>query len=250
MTAANNLIDKHLLLIELLMQSRIEAVYGFSTEVQAAYLEVVNLIWAHQHRHGQTLSPFKLPETSRSGGALQRRQEAISLTFLITQKQDGQITSLRSLLLNGITGADTTVAVLETVPTLWKSETTSNDDLVGLSEIYIDLCHQSSCKEVQAQAMLNLADTLDRLLSNNATGDLSSKLLELWVALPLKSMNPAFANAVARASGSIMATLLRGNKLGGDGLLGWGTMMAEAGRDDKVRALYHVVDLVDLRLTI
>ena len=216
------------------MASRIETIYAFSPEVLAAYLEVINLIWAYQHEHAQKLSPFHLPEGVQAGSALQRRQYAISLAYLTTHTQDGQLSELRGLLLNDIVGFDTLVAVLEVVPTLWKPDTSSNEQLVRLSEFYIDICHQSACKEVQAQAMHNLAEVLDRLLIQEAGDALCPPLLKLWSALPLMAMNPAFANAVTRASGAIVATLSRGQDMGDVDLSNWGLLVTEAGLEDKV----------------
>ncbi|KAK0389439.1 hypothetical protein NLU13_3014 [Sarocladium strictum] len=231
--APEQLSDKLPFLVDLLVEARIESVFAFSSEVQAAYLEVVNLIWAHQHGSGLSLSPLNLPQSAQAGGALQRKQEAISLTYLVMQRHDERISELGGLLLGGIVGSDTTVAVLEVVPTLWRSDNISDRELIALSEIYIDLCHLSPCREVQAQAMLNLAENLDRLLTRQETDALSEKLSKLWVALPLMAMNPVFANAITRASGGVMAALSRSSKLGADGLANWGYIMAEAGREDK-----------------
>jgi hypothetical protein len=239
--------DKLPKLIDLLIESRIESAFSFSSEVQAAYLEVVNLIWAYQHRERLPFSPIKLPSSMQASGALQRKQQAISMAYLTTQKRDGKIAALEELLLSGITGADTAVSVLEVVSTLWQSESVSNEELIALSQVYVALCHQSSCKEVQGQAMLNLADNVDRLLLRNATDTLSEALSKLWVALPLMSMNPFFANAITRASGGVMAALSRSNKLGPDGLSSWGHIMAEAGREDKV--CFHSIEYTHEKLT-
>lgn len=221
-------------MVDLLARSKIESVYDFSSEVQAAYLEVVNLIWAHQHQNRLPFSALSLSRTSQAGGALERKQRAISLTYLTIQQGGDTLLSLGKLLQSETIGADTTAAVLEVVPDLWQAEEVSSEDLIGLSEIYITLCQHSLCKEVQAQSMLNLAEVLDRLLLRNATDILAPKLSELLMALPLMSMNPFLANAVTRASGGIMASLSRSNTLDGQGLSSWGQIMAEAGREDKV----------------
>jgi hypothetical protein len=221
-------------LIDLLLWSKIDSVYDFSSEVQAAYLEVVNLIWAHQHRKKLPFSTLSLSTSSQAGGALERKQRAISMAYLTLQQHGDKLSSLRKLLQSGTIGADTTVAVLEVVPDLWQAEEISSEELIGLSEMYIGLCKHSSCKEVQAQSILNLAEVLDRLLLRNVTDVLAAKLSELWTSLPLMSMNPFFANAVTRASGGVMASLSRTGTLGGQGLSSWGQIMAEAGREDKV----------------
>jgi hypothetical protein len=160
------------------------------------------------------------------------------MTYFTIQQDGDKLSSLGQLLQGGTIGADTTVAVLEVVPDLWGAEDISSEELVRLSEIYIMLCLSSSCKEVQAQSMLNLADVLDRLLLRKTTDVLAPKLSELWTALPFMSMNPFFANAVTRISGGVMASLSRSNSLSGKGLSSWGQIMAEAGREDKVSNTY------------
>jgi ABC-type methionine transport system permease subunit len=83
--------------------------------------------------------------------------------------------------------------------------------------------------------MQNLAEVLDHLLVQEAGSALSPALLKLWATLPLMPMNPAFANAVTRASGAIVATLSMSGNIGAGGLSKWGYLVAEAGREDKVR---------------
>lgn len=200
------------------------------------------MVWAYQHVSEQPLAPLALPSDVPKGGALQRKQRAISEAYLATRSEN-PILALTAILFNDASNADVKIAVLEVLPSLWPIQTAPRLILIGLCDIYLTLCLESRSKEVQTQALLGFGETWDRLQTcSEPRGEeqlylrLGEILSSVWELLPSAPLNPSLGNAVVRASGSVIATLSRSTEGRKPlSLAKWGAMVAEAGRDVNVR---------------
>ncbi|KAH7329221.1 putative death-receptor fusion protein-domain-containing protein [Stachybotrys elegans] len=205
-------------------------------EVIAAYLEVVNLIWAFQLSQSPKLRLAKLEpavvDSGKSTSALLKIQRTINAIFSATMSEE-PVQQLEPLLAQTGMGADTLATALESIPKLWNVTSTSEDILTALCGLYIKLCLQTGFIEAQVIAIQNLAEILDHLLEKGSLSNLSpSSLVDLWMGLPLRPVNPALSNATIRLSGSMLAVLGQLNAITPEGIESWGAMMASAGRDD------------------
>lgn len=134
------------------------------------------------------------------------------------------------------------VEMLEAIPRVFARETSSLEtNAVKLSELYVAVCNDTVAAEPRAVAMQNLADLIDHLLSAQRLDAVPSDdvLKGLWKASLAKVMNPTLHHAIIRVSGCILATsLVRHGDQSTSKAVGeiapWGTIIADAGTDDKV----------------
>ncbi|KEY69396.1 hypothetical protein S7711_05710 [Stachybotrys chartarum IBT 7711] len=221
-------------LISFLQHTGIESRYTSCPDVLAAYLEVVNMIWAFQRTQGSQLAAFNTMVDTSTVSALLRVQKTISSVFLATQAQD-PVGELRKLFLRDGLGSDVLAAALEYLPTLWDASSTTDDVLLGLCDLYIDVCAHTAHPEAHVVALQNLAKILDQLLGSGACVQLApSSLTALWTSLQLRPVNPALCTAVVEVSGGMIAVLKQLGCISAPGLKNWGAILAGALRDDSV----------------
>lgn len=221
-------------LTSFLQHAGIESRYASCPDILAAYLEVVNMIWAFQRTQGSQLTAFNTTIDTRTVSALLKVQKTISSVFLATQAQD-PVGELRKLFLRDGLGSDVLAAALEYLPTLWNASSTTDDVLLGLCDLYIDVCVRTAHPEAHVVALQNLAKILDQLLGSGACVQLApSSLTALWTSLPLRPVNPALSTAVVEVSGGMIAVLKQLNCISALGLKNWGAILAGALRDDSV----------------
>ncbi|KAL3964384.1 hypothetical protein ACCO45_001388 [Purpureocillium lilacinum] len=195
-------------LVEFLSSTSVDAKFPNCPEIAAAYLAVVNLIWVVGRSASLALPPITVTMPSNSGSALLRHQQVIYAMHDAATKSH-PVRRIRELLLDQGPAADCSVTGLETLPS-------------------------TRLIEAQVVAVQNLADIVDELLRRDEAQGLSTgRLVELWSTLSSRSLNPALANAVIRASGSIVAALGRRQDASKISVHDWGLMMADAGLDDK-----------------
>lgn len=224
-------------LTEFLGTCDIDVKYTLCPDVVAAYLEVVNQIWIFQLERSLPTQPSVADLQAVPQSALFRGQRIINQVLTVYQGKDAMV-NLRELLLATRLGANTLVTALETLPKLWDHTSATDDMLVSLCNLYIDLSLQTGAVEAQTVSVENLAIIIDTILQRGRQDILPvNRLLELWAGIPLSPMNPALSNAVTRASGGIVATLSLINGPESVNLRSWGLMMADAGLDDKVSPL-------------
>ncbi|UNI14405.1 hypothetical protein JDV02_001035 [Purpureocillium takamizusanense] len=221
-------------LVEFLTLASVDTKFPNCPEISAAYLAVVNLIWVVSRSSSQALLPITVTMPINSGSALLRHQQII---YAMHDAATGShpVRRIRQLLLDQSPAADCSVTGLETLPGLWDVATSPRETLAELSALYIDVCLKTRLMEAQVVAIQNLADIVDELLRRNEAQALpTGRLIELWSTLSSQPLNPALANAVIRASGSIVAALRRSRDASKVSVHDWGLMMADAGLDDKV----------------
>ncbi|PHH63239.1 hypothetical protein CDD81_6191 [Ophiocordyceps australis] len=210
-----------------LLQDRLSSSY----DVMAAYLQVVNTVWALQTATRQPRSPFRvaaLVKSSATGSALFRRQQAIYKVHVACQEHDEPMKQLRGLLLDAEASTHGLVAALETLPQLLAPSSL-------VCELYIDVCKSSVTTEARVKALDNLAPVLQALLAaDKVDNGLVDALAGLWTFLRSGPLSPTLANAVVAISGRIVAAMSNnGVKRHLVDVESWGRMMSEAGADDK-----------------
>lgn len=221
--------------MKFLSQSNIVTKYASCPDVVAAYLEVLNKVWELQLADGFTLEPTISRLLNSPSLALFKGQKVINDLF-VAQQSNQAIVSLRAILLDSQTGVNTLVTALETTPKLWNPATATQQTLLELCSVYIDVALSTTYLEAQTAAVESLAKVLDALLRNGAYETLPiDELASLWACIPLAPMNPALSNAVIRAGGGIIAALHIAGMITAEGLNRWAVLMADAGLDDKVR---------------
>lgn len=129
---------------------------------------------------------------------------------------------------------DTACMLLEAIPTIWGNSQSSE-----LCKLYLEFCEHTKEPEARAQALTNLAGLLDDHISQgNLQGLPSPEEFESFQQTVLGSINPALANAVLLASGSVMGiqTLPHNGQLSffmfEQRLRAWGKAIADALHDD------------------
>ncbi|KAI9166889.1 HEAT repeat protein [Paramyrothecium foliicola] len=220
-------------LVSLLVQSNIETRFSHCPEVVAAYLEVVNMLWAFQKAQSQALAKLSVSRGAASASALLKIQQAIA-GIITASEAESPLAQLRDVLLCEGIGSDTLAAALEALPSLWAISTASDSVLSGLCDFYVDVCLCTNSTEAQIVAVQNLAAIFDKVLRDQKAELIEpGRLIELWTSLPLRPMNPALSNAVVRSSGGLFGILHHRGRMPAEGIKQWGLMMADAGLDDK-----------------
>jgi hypothetical protein len=182
----------------------------------------------------QPLQPPKVLIPTAHGSALLKAQSIISKILSASQGEE-PVKQVKALLFESGIGADTMVAALESILKLWHSNSTPDQIRVALCDLYIDVCIKTNFMEPQVVAIENLVELVNQLISEDKFDSLPiSSLMDMWTVLPQRSLNPSLSNAIVRVSGCLVATMNRHKRLSRQALRNWGTMVADAGSDDKV----------------
>ncbi|KJK77668.1 hypothetical protein H634G_07407 [Metarhizium anisopliae BRIP 53293] len=216
-----------------LVQTKVDTCFPDCPDIIATYLEVINMIWFFETTNKHPLSPFSITMPRKRGSALLKIQRAIHDVYVLSTL-DEPVSQLQSLLQSQQVGLDGLVAALEIIPKVWDPSLCSQDTLASLSNLYVNVCLQTDYSKAQVLAVENLADTIDKLLQRKAIDKIPrDALVKLWLDLPARPMNPALSNAVIRASGSVIAALIRPEQSTPVNIHSWGQIMAEAALDNK-----------------
>ncbi|KAM4054760.1 putative death-receptor fusion protein [Hirsutella rhossiliensis] len=220
-------------LVNFLAENSIPSTFLRCPNVAAAYLDVINSIWAFEMATSGSLSPLKAATSANSEFVL-LRNSAIVHHLYAAAVNACPVELLRELLLDPEVDAESLVTALETIPRLLHAVSTSDEILVGLSALYMDVCRGTSFSDAQILATQNLAELMDQLMQRGQSDRLSSgSLLQWWTALSLRPMNPGLSSAVVGASGRLMAVLSQSQGGQAVDLRSWGRMMSDAGLNDK-----------------
>ncbi|KAK8933176.1 hypothetical protein VCV18_001722 [Metarhizium anisopliae] len=220
-----------------LVQTKVDTCFPDCPDIIATYLEVINMIWFFETTNKHPLSPFSITMPRKRGSALLKIQRAIHDVYVLSTL-DEPVSQLQSLLQSQQVGLDGLVAALEIIPKVWDPSLCSQDTLASLSNLYVNVCLQTDYSKAQVLAVENLADTIDKLLQRKAIDKIPrDALVKLWLDLPARPMNPALSNAVIRASGSVIAALIRPEQSTPVNIHSWGQIMAEAALDNKATKL-------------
>ncbi|KAL6910490.1 putative death-receptor fusion domain-containing protein [Trichoderma evansii] len=213
--------------------SRINSLYVNCPDIVSAYLEVVNMIWISQISRSQPLQPSKVLIPATQGSALLKAQSIISKILSASQDEE-PVEQVRSVLFESRLGADTIATALESIPRLWHSTSTPSEVRIALCDLYIDVCLRTNFTEPQVVAIENLVELMNQLIAEDKLDSLPvSSLMNMWNMLPQRSLNPSLSNAIVRASGCLVAITNHHQRLPATAFKNWGTMMADAGSDDK-----------------
>jgi hypothetical protein len=202
-------------------------------ELQAAYLEILNLLASLGCN--EQVAKIALPEivTEHRGATSALLDLHTSMKMVYDTATSGDVEKLRASLLKLLrTDVNTLTRMLEMIPEVWK-QVDSTSVRSGLCGLYLEVCTVSSAPEVRTQALTNLGSLMNRILSSGEVAELPSaaKLDELWVQLQAGDINPALSCAIIEASGTILAALMSHNADGVPNmeqrLRSWGDMLSE-----------------------
>lgn len=221
------------------------------SEVQAAYVEILNIVTGFQiqSQKPSTSGIFKT-EPNHEGSLEVNSSDASQRALLDTQLAIQQVHyAYESANMSHLTSTavDTALAkpeaavdMLETIPTVF-GRRRSPAVSASLCSLYVAVCNSCPAAEPRTVVIENLADEMDYLLSEGRVGSIPSdlELTTLWMDSLGKSMNPALSNAIIRLSGPIMATMLYRQAAGSstqnlEDLQKWSAMMADAIHEDRV----------------
>lgn len=212
-----------------------DSVFPNCPDIVAAYLDVINIIWAVESTNKLPLSHFTIHTPDHIGSALSKIQKAIHDVYSLSKGSDPTV-QLRSLLGSPDIGQDGLAAALETAAKVYCPECCSPDTLSSLCILYIDTCLATNYSAAQVLAIENITGVIDELLARRSFERIPQQaLVSLWTRLPSRTMNPSLSHAVIRVSGCIAAALSRCPT--SIDLHAWGVIMADAALDDKVCSL-------------
>jgi hypothetical protein len=211
-----------------------QAAFEHCAELQAAYLEILNLL-ASLGCHEQ-IAKVVLPQAivARNGSSSTLLNLHTSLKAVYDAAASGDVASLRTHFLATLSSdINTASRMLETIPEVWKQVDNNAAARSGLRGLYLEACTVSSAPEVRTQALTNLGSLMDGILSRGEVTELPSveQLDGLWGQLQNGDINPALSRAIIETSGTIMAALV---SRGADNLprmeqrlRSWGDMLSE-----------------------
>lgn len=192
------------------------------------------MIWISQISRSQPLQPPKVLIPTTQGSALLKAQSTISKILSASQDKE-PVKQVRAVLFESRLGADTMATALESIPRLWHSTSTPSEVRIALCDLYIDVCLRTNFTEPKVVAIENLVELMNQLIAEDKLDSLPvSSLMNMWNMLPQRSLNPSLSNAIVRASGCLVAIMNHYQRLPATAFKNWGTMMADAGSDDKV----------------
>ncbi|KAK4163458.1 thyroid adenoma-associated protein [Cladorrhinum sp. PSN259] len=177
------------------------------SEVQAAYLEVLNLLTSLKCLEGTqvTITPEALAKYGNSVSALLRMEVALKVVY--ETAASGNVDKLRTHLLETLTkDINTANRMLETIPTAWGQVLDSNDRS-SLCNLYMEVCNTSTALEARAQSLLNLGTLINTILLYHDISELPTlaQLDNLWTLLCKGDINPILSCAIIETSGTILA---------------------------------------------
>ncbi|KAK1535510.1 hypothetical protein CPAR01_09052 [Colletotrichum paranaense] len=225
-------------------------------DIRAAYLEVQNLISLFALSYPSSSSPSSQGAASTTisqspQSALLRTQLAIAAVHA-AQTSSSPSASLRETLLSTrTTSVETTITTLETLASVHHPHL-SPAEAASYAALYTDVARSATHPDSCAAALVNLAEVLDLVLaaataSRDADADANSRqpsnllpspetLTQLWQDLLARTINPNLSNAIARASGPIIASLVSQSLATSStarSLRGWGNLMSSALHDSR-----------------
>jgi hypothetical protein len=240
-------------------------------DIQATYVEVLNVISSFNISQTKgdvsndamrnAISSVDLSSLTQSklfsdwesvnpSGALLRSQLVIKTVYDLIDCKD-MSKAHNKIVKHACTSYNLAITILEKIPEVtstWMSTKLAST----LCNLYVDICFATSTPEILALAVNNLAEAIDYLLASNSCQNLpgSSILSQLWMSWQTGQINPAFSNAIIRASGSILAAMEsrpKGLELVTLDVPSWGLMIGDAGLDDKVRDFLSVIPQSEIR---
>lgn len=178
------------------------------SETTAAYIEVSNLIWEITNLEQSVSSETYLSDaaTMRIGGSrftskalLNNRTGIITLRRAAVSKD---LDALRQCLFDALQqDIDTACALIEATPSIWGPSQKKE-----LCSIFLEACKYTKVPEARASALNNLADLMSSSITGGHLHELpTAEELETFQDSLQDNINPALANAIVLASGSIMA---------------------------------------------
>jgi len=177
-------------------------------EVQAAYLEVLNLLTRLKCLQGTqiTIGPEALAKYENSASALLKMEAALKVVY--ETAASGNVNKLRTHLLETLDrDINTANRMLETIPSAWEKSLNSRSR-PALCTLYVEVCNTSTAPEARAQSILNLGALMNTMLLHHDAAELPdlAQLNNLWTLLCKGDINPIISCAVIETSGTIMAT--------------------------------------------
>lgn len=220
-------------------------VFGRCPEVEAGYLEILNLLIKLQ-----CLTTDKLASTlqisTRSGSPASALLEMeIALGLVHETASSGDVAGLRNYLVEML-ARDVNVAsrMLEAIPAAFSQAQDDNSRVRSeICQLCVEVCSTSPAPEVRAVSLANLGALMSAMLSNGHTSELPSlsQLDTLWSDLAKWSINPELSWAITETSGTIMAILAschRDNLPDLDQRLrNWGALISDSLHVDNVSPL-------------
>ncbi|KAK4189594.1 thyroid adenoma-associated protein [Podospora australis] len=188
------------------------ALFKSCAEVEAAYLEILNLltklqcIEAVEPTDSQT-SPVRRRDPP---SALLDMEQGLKLVY--ETAASANVEKLRTHLLETLTrDINTASRMLEVLPVAWAKASSNPLARSGLTNLYLEVCATSPAPEARSQSLTNLASLLNTTLSQPDV-PLDSlpavdQLDTLMANLLSSDINPDLSHAITEASGTIMAVL-------------------------------------------
>lgn len=205
--------------------------FSHCADIQAAYLEILNLLSHHGWRESSTLGYENMVENRGPKSSALLDME-ITIKLAADSSAAGDITTLRDHL-SATLGQDINTAcrTLEATPSIWSS-VPSKKNRSDLCNLYADICVEASAPEVRSQALSNLANLMGGTLRGGKEfkglpgGD---TLERVWKSLQEGEINPTLSYSIIQASGTFMAALSVQGAAGLERRLqSWGVMVADA----------------------
>ncbi|KAH8890911.1 hypothetical protein GQ53DRAFT_841869 [Thozetella sp. PMI_491] len=212
--------------------------YKTSSEVRAAYLEVINLVISID----TSVNPWQTERLDL--GSLSTTTSALLDYELVTAVvhqtfQAGDVTELSEQLATTLErDANAACKMLEVIPEIWvfKAEDFEHRNRVysQLCSMYLRVIGQTIDPEPRTLALLNLVPLMQDLIRDNLLDQIpkSDELSHMWQLLQVAPINPTLSYAILAASGPVMATLA--SRAAGDTrkvgpvLHSWGWMISRA----------------------
>ncbi|KAL2024422.1 hypothetical protein VTK56DRAFT_8233 [Thermocarpiscus australiensis] len=201
-------------------------------ELQAAYLEILNLLASLGCYDQITKAVVPATATNQRGSPSALLDIQTSLRLVYDSVARGDLDALRACLLETLSrDINTASRMLETIPMAW-DQVASASARARLCGIYVEICEVSSAPELRGQALMNLGSLMDRILSDGDVGELPSTahLDRLWVQLQHGDINPTLSCAIIETSGTIMAALVSRDSKDSSAeqrLRSWGDMISD-----------------------
>ncbi|KAJ0118339.1 hypothetical protein J7T55_009122 [Diaporthe amygdali] len=210
------------------------------SEVWAAFVEIRTLTWESappsdiQASKAEQLTHVKIAQGRSSFASTALLDLRLGIRSLREAVAFTGIEGLRSCLFDTLDrDTDTALMLLEVIPTIWgKARVTE------LCTLYLDTCKHTKEPEARAIALTNLAVLFDDHITQGKLQELPKpEELESFQQSILDTINPALANAVLLASGSVMGiqTLPHNGQLSffmfEQRLRAWGKAVADALHD-------------------
>jgi hypothetical protein len=224
-------------------------------EILAAHLEVVNATALHCRAHARgddanTLVAAVLAKIDPAGAI------SIPRTSSLLRTQLARLVAYRAVVLSQMTllnvrdvvvqtaavDVNAASAVLDSVAALVEGGRT--DAALGAPwELFAGVCMATDAVEPRVAALNHLGALLEAPIKDSPQQlppPPPEMLAQLWGRLAAAPQSPSLANSVVRNSGAVLAAM-SGGKPSPDQLREWGSLVAGAGRDDKVSGSSAVV---------